>query len=253
MENFQLIPKPLVNNDPLARPPTPSTDRKTSDDAADGGGDKVNVAPNAPMPEPMRASAPTQAKRASESAARHPKPVPVGILPILPVDEMLGKEAAAGGVAAGDADKAVNNNRYQNAIDDIDEKNANALKGLQGDAGDTDIGAHEVNDPDDFVMEDRNHQGHLGDDKADAVNANNNAAEEDLYEHGNGNRAGGAAVGEKAADGDDEDLQVIHQGGNNEHRDRNELGGEAKRDQGVAYQDTGEQGEMADDGDGERI
>lgn len=254
VENFQLIPKPLSLNDPLAKPPTLSSERKTSE--AGSAADKMNVAPNAPMPEPMRASTSTQAnsKRSDDMGVvkKHPKQLtlPNGVVPF---DDISDK--AHDPTNEIDADKAGNNNRYQNVINDIGATGEKSqLNELQNGNGDKDNGAREENDSD-FVV-DGNHRGHVGEQKADPMIRNNAAEDLNLYENGNENRANGAKV-EKPADGNDGDgdLQVIHQSDNDNNGIHNQSNDDdvklqAKRDQGEAYPDDPDDRlrELAEDG-----
>lgn len=151
----------------------------------------------------------------------------------------------------------VKNNRYANVVDDFGRIGSDAAAN-----GKTDIrkaaavvqnnevndnGAHEVNDNNDFIVDERSHKGHmhdaLGDNKLHAIN---NAAEEDmnLYDH-----KFNLAKPKEAGDGSD----ARNNNGDGKHLDKNDnkLLNEIDGDQGkVVYPDEIRMEEQLEEEDG---
>lgn len=182
VENFQLVPKPLIGA--IVRSSTttttPTSRRKTSEAA----NDKLNEAPNAPMPDQSpRVSSTTVANRKINETmgrVRQAKPVPDGVVPIQSsFDEIMIRNLDQ------KAELPNENNRYANVVDEaaaeannnanpiindnsnnINEKNGKKkaesdsmkknLNELQN-FNDNDNGAREVNDDNiDFVVHEAN-------------------------------------------------------------------------------------------------
>lgn len=270
VENFQLVPKPLVDN--VAAAPmlshsststTAATNRKMSISSSDI---KLNIAPNAPMPEQSRASSTTAASKKSEEnrQIKHPKPLPNGVVPFR---SDLDENSAPKIVDKIDTEKE--NNRYANVVDeaangDNNKKEPHSLKELQNANGDNEVNddnAHEVNDNDDLFIHENHHQNHL----QKSLNEHQkgiiqNAAEEDMNFYENKFKLP-KALGKEAnaidapngSDGDD--LQVVHHGDDREGENRLLLNGkqlknEVNDDQGKAYPDDVHMEEQVEDEDG---
>lgn len=264
VENFQFVPKPLADALALSsssKATTPSSNRKTSES---NGNNKLNIAPNAPMPEnSSRATSTTVASKKLEenSIRKHPKPLPQGVVPFL--DDISVKTLDK---PDAEQSKTNDNNRYQNVIDEAaagvvdnaDAKNSDnidPMKELHNANGDKDTGAREVNDSNDFVVDEHNHHGHL-DHRNDMAN---DAAEEDLnlYEI---NKHKKSIVDKQVnaidiPNGSDDDLQVIHRANGNNDDDNhiplngNKLKNEVDQDQGK-YPDDVHLEEQVEDEDG---
>lgn len=265
VENFQLVPKPLEAAAALSQSSTSTTaatNRKTSESNGDL---KLNVAPNAPMPQVQSRQVPSSTTAASKKAdevkqLKHPKPLPNGVVPFQnDLDENSGGKTMDKNDA--DQSKPQENNRYMNVVDEANEngkKETDPLKELQND-DQHDTGAREVNDNDDFVIHDHNHQNHIQNSLTDHKNGViNNAAEEDMnfYE----NKFKLPQLGkENVADipNNDDDLQVVHRGDDGDDDNRLPLNGkqlknEVSDDQGKAYPDDVHlEEQMENDEDGE--
>lgn len=259
VENFQLVPKPLIgiNLRSSTTTTTPTSRRKTSEAT----NDKLNEAPIAPMPDQApRTSSTTVANRKTNGTvprARQSKPVPDGVVPIQSsFDELMIRNLDQ------KAETPNENNRYVNvvdeAVDDANNKkkldNDSIKKKLNEPQNDNDNGAREVNDDNnDFVV----HDAHKG---GDGIK---NAAEEDmnLYENkfnlarpidtdAHFHRAvddltiqRGAGVGGN----DDEDAKALN-------HDNNKLLNEIDGDQGkVVYPDVLHIEEQLEDEDGKQF
>lgn len=217
VENFQLIPNSFIESSKAGKS-TPSVQfgqRKTSEAA----NDRINIGPNAPMPEKAnKLSSTTAASRKNvenAGANRHPKAVPNGVVPIQSsFDEVIGKKPDK-------VDQSPNeNNRYANVVDDAGERKSSedavdSLKekiGEMQNVNDNDNVAKEVNDNNDFVMDERSHKDHLH----DAMQHNNaikNAAEEDMNLYDNKVNVPkpkhAHALGDNLAD---DDFEMVHRG-----------------------------------------
>lgn len=182
VENFQLVPNAFIESSKANKPTSSQSmdQRKTSESS----NDKINIAPNAPKPEKAsKLSSTTAANRKNvenAGSARHIKPVPNGVVPIQSsFDDKLDKNDAAN-----------ENNRYANIIDDAagerkdSDEAVDSLKEKIGDlqnVKDKDNVAKEVNDNNDFIMDELNHKNHLND-AALLKNNNNNHIKNDAGE-----------------------------------------------------------------------
>lgn len=283
VENFQLVPKPLIgaNVRSSTTTTTPTSRRKTSEAA----NDKLNEAPNAPMPDQSpRASSTTAASKKSNETmgrARQSKPVPDGVVPIQSsFDEIMIRNLDQ------KAETPNENNRYANVVDeaageanngngngnanDINKKKVDTdsmkkkLNELQN-FNDNDNGAREVNDDNnDFVVHDAaGHKGGVGGGGGGVGGGGiKNAAEEDMNLYDNKfnlakpNANNGDAHFHRADDdltiqrgggaggSDDEDAKALN-------NDNNKLLNEIDGDQGkVVYPDVLHIEEQLEDEDG---
>lgn len=272
VENFQLVPKPLIGANVRSSTTTTPTSRRKTSEAANA---KLNEAPNAPMPDQSpRASSTTAASKKSNETmgrARQSKPVPDGVVPIQSsFDEIMIRNLDQ------KAETPNENNRYANVVDEAAgdaNNNNNMKKKVETDSmkkklnelqnfNDKDNGAREVNDDNnDFVVHDS--IGHKGGANGGGGGGIKNAAEEDmnLYDNkfnlakpnvNNGDahfhradddltiQRGGGAGGS-----DDEDVKALN---NNNNKLLNEIDG----DQGkVVYPDVLHIEEQLEDEDGE--
>lgn len=270
VENFQLVPKPLIgaNVRSSTTTTTPTPRRKTSEAA----NDKLNEAPNAPMPDQSpRASSTTVANKKNNETmgrVRQSKPVPDGVVPI---------QSSFDEIMIRNLDQKVEtpheNNRYANVVDEVAEDGNNKKKSdsdsmkkklneLQN-FNDNDNGAREVNDDNnDFVVHDSNGHKGGGGGGGGAGGAIKNAAEEDMNLYDNKfnlakpNANNGDAHFQRADDdltiqrgggaggSDDEDAKVLN-------NDNNKLLNEIDGDQGkVVYPDVLHIEEQLEDEDG---
>lgn len=273
VENFQLIPKPLMGANVRSSTTTTPTSRRKTSEAANA---KLNEAPNAPMPDqsPRASSTTVASKKSNETMgrARQSKPVPDGVVPIQSsFDEIMIRNLDQ------KAETPNENNRYANVVDEAAgdaNNNNNIKKKVETDSmkkklnelqnfNDKDNGAREVNDDNnDFVVHDSiGHKG--GANGGGGGGGIKNAAEEDmnLYDNkfnlakpnvNNGDahfhradddltiQRGGGAGGS-----DDEDVKALN---NNNNKLLNEIDG----DQGkVVYPDVLHIEEQLEDEDGE--
>lgn len=247
VENFQFVPKPLANADALAllsssKATTPSSNRKTSES---NGNNKLNIAPNAPMPEQSsRSTSTTVANKKLEENKIRKHPLPQGVVPFQGILDDISVKTLDKPDA--ERSKTNDNNRYQNVIDEVaaavvdnaqNSDNVDPMKELHNANGDKDTGAREVNDSNDFVVDEHNHHGHL-DHRNDI---GNDAAEEDLnlYEINKHKKSIDKQVNAiDIPNGSDDDLQVIHRANGNNDDDNhiplngNKLKNEVDQDQG---------------------
>lgn len=245
VENFQLVPKPLVDSfaeAPAQQPSAPtisSSIRKTSES---GNGSKVNVGPNAPLPEQLRASSTTVASNKLEenNQNKHIK-LPNGVVPFQSnLDDMSARDPDT---KDENLSKPPTNNRYSNIVAEANDENDNAkgndsLKDLQDGDGNNDTGAREVNDSNDFVVDEHNHHGHLQDTFDHKDEAGDAAEDLKVYKVKKLN----AKHPNEIPNGSDDDIQVINRVNdmddgrfplNGEH-----LKNEIKADQGKAYDEA---------------
>lgn len=263
VENFQFVPKPLADSmaapaSQLSGPTTAGSMRKTSET---NGEIKMNVAPNAPLPDQLRASSTTAAsKKIDENKQmKSLKQLPNGVVPFQPnLDDISDKKTMDKNEE--DLGKPQENNRYVNVVDEANENNEkkaidDSLKELQNADGNNDTGAREVNDSNDFVVDEHNHQGHVQgafDQKDGLID---NAAEEDLNVYANKLSKLGAKDGNDNPNGSDDDLQVVHRAEDADEDNRislngNKLKNEVNADKGNAYQDEANPEEPGEDEDG---
>lgn len=243
VENFQLVPKPLVNSfaEAPAQPSvstTSSSVRKTSES-----GLKLNVGPNAPLPEQLRASSTTAAsKKLEENKQNKHAKLPNGVVPFQSnLDDI---SARAPDTKDENLLKPQTNNRYSNIVAEANDENDNAkgdndindsLKDLQNGDGNNDMGAREVNDSNDFVVDEHNHHGHLQDTFDHKDEAGDAAEDLNIYKVNKLN----AKHPNEISNGSDDDIRV----GDIENDGRFPLNGEQlknemKADQGKAYDEA---------------
>lgn len=263
VENFQLVPKPLIgaNVRTSTTTTTPTPRRKTSE----ASNDKLNEAPNAPMPDQSpRATSTTAASRKSNETmgrVRQSKPVPDGVVPI---------QSSFDEIMMGNADQKAEtpneNNRYANVVDeaagDGNKKKPDSdsmkrkLDELQN-FNDKDNGAREVNDDNnDFVVHDSiGHKSGGG-----GGGGIKNAAEEDMNLYDNKFNLAKPNNGEAHFHRADDDLTIQRGGGAGGSDDEdakalnngnNKLLNEIDGDQGkVVYPDVLHIEEQLEDEDG---
>lgn len=243
VENFQLVPKPLVDSLADTSRASTTSGSKTSES---NDGIKMNMVPNAPLPEQLRVSSTTAASRKSDEnkLSKHMmKQVPNGVVPFQTnLDDISIKT-----MDKTEELKPQENNRYSNIVAEANEEKKDineSLKELQMADGNSDTGAREVNDNNDFVVDEHNHQGHVQDTFDHKDGLIDNAAEEDLNVYGKN-------VKHEVPNGSDDDLQVIHRP-DEDHRlpKDNQLKNEVNADQGNAYPDEAIPEEPGEDEDG---
>lgn len=246
VENFQLIPKSLsYDTQRLTASSAASLLKKTSESS----NEQENVGPNAPLPD-KKSSSTASSRKIDENGGNH-KSVPDGVVPIQSsFDEVIGKPAEK-------SENQNENNRYLNVVDEVANKHdadetVAALKSRLGDVNnvnDNENGAKEVNDSNDFVVDERSHKDHMHESTGQR-NSIKNAAEEDMNLYDNKiNLLKQANLGAELEAPDNhanDDLEVVHQDdGKNAHKLMNEIDG----DQGkVAYPELEEQVEDEDGG-----
>lgn len=248
VENFQLVPKPLVDSfaEAPAQPSASTTNsslRKTSESAD---GLNVNVGPNALLPEQSRASSTMVASKKMEEYKqnKHVK-LPNGVVPFQSnLDDM---SARGLDTKEENLSKPQTNNRYSNIVAESNDENENAkgndindsLKDLQNGDGNNDMGAREVNDSNDFVVDEHNHHGHFQDTFDHKDEAGDAAEDLNVYKV----KKLKAKHPNEIQNGSDDDIQVINRVGDMEDDERFPLNGEQlkneiKADQGKVYDEA---------------
>lgn len=261
VENFQIIPKQLNsdqknNNDMNVLQEPPGMKIKSS--TASSGTRKTSEVENkmlAPMaaiptvtPENKQASS-TQSKLSPLKILQ--KPVPIGVVPIPNIPNDFAKNNDDGP----SLNHHIESNRYLNIIDNNDAINnkesiLNKRDNFQN-ANEIENGAHEINDNNDFNIDDtKNHRDHmqdvLNDEKLNNLNGNNvinNAAEEDTNIYDNKN--------------DNVDLEIIKRGHNANNNNKfvndklmNEIAGDQGKDYAEEMREDLHMEEQGEDEDG---